>query len=182
MKHVLYLLSTLSAVFVGVCMASACPARAEEFPELMGNFFRPGMHVGTPRTTQRNKVFVILSSERHGQIFQDALRALPELREKYPEIDEHAATALKDYVAKIRATKKVGGDVSVKEPTLNFSWSASSYGNNLYFSMIAHVGADYIVLETSDGRREAVRTSQIESIEWAPTDLSRSVTVEAPKD
>ena len=180
MKHLSHLLSSLSAVFLGVCLVSSCPVQAEEFPELMGDFFRPGMHVGTPRTTKRNKVFVILGSERHGQIFQDALRALPELREKYPEIDEHAKTALKDYVAKIRATKRAGGDVSVQEPTLNFSWSASSYGNNLYFSKIAHVGADYIVLETSDGKREAVRISQIESIEWAPTNLSQSMTVEVP--
>lgn len=182
MRHVLHLLPSIFVVILGVFADSALPARAEEFPKLMGDLFRPGMHVGTPRTTKRNQVFVILGSERHGQIFQDALRSLPELREKYPEIDEHAATALKDYIEKLRATKEAGGDVSVKEPTLKFSWSASSYGNNLYFSTVVHVGADYIVLETSDGKREAVRIGYIESIEWAPTDLSRSVTIEAPND
>jgi len=171
--------SLLCFVLFGISVFAQHCARGEEFPGHMVEFLRPGMYVGTPRQEKRNKVFVVLASQRQSEIYNDAIfRSLPELREKYPEIDEQASIALTEYVAGIRKTANQQGDVNVEEPTLRFSGFASSYvGNLLYYSKIVHIGENYILLESSQGRREAIKKSQIESVEWAPRDLSRTVTV-----
>lgn len=156
----------------------------------MVNFLKPGMVIGTPaRQAMQNKHFTIIPSWEHAKIYRDAL-TLPfaELRERHTLVEELASAAMRKHIEGLKSAEQTLQPSDIVEPELKFVQSASYlHGNTLYFGKIVHVGRDYILIERPPmgyrtyATRYTVKKDQVQSVEWAPPNLSDAVRAFVPK-
>lgn len=146
-----------------IALCTLNQAQCEDLPDHLASLIHGQTHVGLKRIEKSNDYIVTIVSDAEATLEQDVANLdVPELFAKYPRIEERGNARLTAFKKQL-ATKELPNGTRYGRAKLRVSSTAGT------LHKVVHVGANYVLLETSDGdqqRRFAVNSRFIREIRW----------------